>query len=381
VAIDEDDKKHLLAVLAELHSETAQTERIADERRLLMLQCHAMQLERQVLAQQRALQLRENAVLEASNAAHAARDAAARLSAADPPAARDAAAAAIVRLMDRATGALAESMGACSADQSIKQWLAFTNPFVQVPPATRLPAAASQTPAVEGVTLLDVCSATTSHINLRQVARLEAMLRKLHARLLALRTVLRSFPGSASIGQAVEESCGHLQHTALKLVSLSVLLPAAPLPDIDRVVGDVPEDPRHDGAFPQHPRVSDFSARLRELGRKAPSEAVLTELEGYDRAWQHHCELLEERVLAAEDQCRRLVRERVPDYGSIERSMAALWERRLEDQRERVHAALSPVLRAYDALRANASEAALREFLSSMREYSGPLRALIDAQR
>lgn len=99
------------------------------------------------------------------------------------------------------------------------------------------------------VTLLDVCRGDTEHINLKHVGWLESKLVNLYKELMLVSNTLRICIQSSSADQVisvaptavysrlsdqVQHSCGLLQEVCSQLLQLSLLVPAAPLPALNK---------------------------------------------------------------------------------------------------------------------------------------------------
>jgi hypothetical protein len=97
---------------------------------------------------------------------------------------------------------------------------------------------------VQPVHLADLCSGSLNHLNVGQVGRLEGVLWSLNARLHALQATLgtaflpHTLPGFRERSATLLQGCqAGLEEACASLLSLSVLLPAAPLPALPQVRG------------------------------------------------------------------------------------------------------------------------------------------------
>lgn len=100
------------------------------------------------------------------------------------------------------------------------------------------------------VTLFDICRGDIEHLNLKHVSRLESKLVNLYKELMLVSSTLRICIQSSSAGEntstaptavysrlsgQVQHSCDLLQDVCSQLLQLSLLVPAAPLPAINKL--------------------------------------------------------------------------------------------------------------------------------------------------
>ncbi|TPX30799.1 hypothetical protein SmJEL517_g05724 [Synchytrium microbalum] len=140
---------------------------------------------------------------------------------------------------------------------------------------------------VKPVSLLDACSGQISHINLRHVGRLESQLHRLFHDLKSIEISLStSFaPNVApSLKEHVQTTLEGTEKSLISamnsLLSVSVLIPMAPLPAIDQVVRT---------GFPTIPTIDETMAKLPTLNANQSARvnevmtSLLTAVESYKR--------------------------------------------------------------------------------------------------
>ncbi|TPX47067.1 hypothetical protein SeLEV6574_g02857 [Synchytrium endobioticum] len=127
---------------------------------------------------------------------------------------------------------------------------------------------------IKPVSLLDACSGSISHLNLRHVGRLESQLHRLFHDLKSIETTLStSFAPNIALDikdqvqTTLDITMSSLVSTMNSLLSLSVLLPVAPLPEIGRVLRTgFPTIPSLEEAMSIMPAMNPtLSARIKEI--------------------------------------------------------------------------------------------------------------------
>ncbi|XP_070543185.1 uncharacterized protein [Ptychodera flava] len=313
-----------------------------EERRVQLLKAQLVQLERQVILQSEAISSRSKVLLEVENAISATVDQHRALLASEikgPTVSieRSQLTSLIGNLESSRNKLYRNIEGHNNANYA--RPLLFTNPFIKEKPD-------------ETVTVLDVCSGSMNHINLKQVAKLESKLFKLHQELYHLKKSLEYTPAlPASIEPITEHLNQQMQHCnnslsdcCQDLLSLSILIPAAPWGLLNKpVLGELTVD-KVMKSLPNFTR-----------GQQQQVHALQEEL-GYHKAVY---EMQIQYIQSLFDSVREA-------YKTFERSSVEL-----------VCKPLQNVLDAFSTLKGTASEEALREFLSTFKGQADQLSSIV----
>ncbi|XP_013381684.1 uncharacterized protein LOC106152590 isoform X2 [Lingula anatina] len=236
----------------------------------------------------------------------------------------------------------------------------------------------------EPVTLLEVCSGNLDHINLKHVAKLESKLTNLYKQLTRLKhsldttlsleaTVIQSASHHLSsvvfdeLSNNARKSCDMLKDCCQDLLSLSVVIPNAPLPPLTKpILKDMTVD-NVIAALPKFPKVKQKEGR-QMIG------ALL-------KAFSYHSHILGLETKAVKEELkvhRSLYQLQVNYAESLFQAVREGYKTFEESTEELVCKPLKSTLEAYEELRDTASEQALKNFLSTFKSQADQLSQMIE---
>ncbi|XP_071794000.1 uncharacterized protein [Asterias amurensis] len=345
------------------------------ERRVHLLKSQVLQLERQVLLHTNALSSRSGVLLHVENGLQSIADQLRELLASDNkgptvPVKR----AQLTGLIETAEGARLRLYKNVEANnpERLSRPILFMGSFLK-------PSAEE-----DGVTLLDVCSGKIDHLNLKQVAKLESKLFSLHRQLLGLHQSLtvtwshehqpmqmtnqhQSLAAKQRLSGLLAQCQKSISESCSDLLSLSILVPAAPWPlitrpvcaelSLDSVMSALPNFPKSKqqqgkACIEALLKACNYSRNVAKLEAKASAE----ELQFHQSVYDVQIKYMESLFTA--------VREA---YAEFEKSTQTL----LCDP-------LKNILEEYSTLKSSASEEALREFLTAFKAHSVELETVVD---
>nr|XP_006815204.1 PREDICTED: nucleoprotein TPR-like [Saccoglossus kowalevskii] len=196
-----------------------------EERRVQILKAQIIQLERQILLHSEGLSSRSKILLEVENSMSAVtgqlRDLLATETRGPVVSLERSQLTNLIENIESSRHKLYKNIECYSAD-NVSKPLLFMDPFCKET-------------YQDSINVLDVCSGSTNHINLKQVAKLESKLFHLHHKLYSLQQSMELCPTSSNL----ELNSEHLSHQLVNckqlldgcchdLLCLSILIPAAP---------------------------------------------------------------------------------------------------------------------------------------------------------
>ncbi|XP_031558127.1 uncharacterized protein LOC116294628 isoform X2 [Actinia tenebrosa] len=220
-------------------------------------------------------------------------------------------------------------------------------------------------------TLIDMCSGKFDHLNLRHVSKLESKLCKLYKQMVCLKEVLQekcitSVTGSDHIGQPIRDHMNaHVQATTTlledscqDLLSLSVLIPSAPWPPLNK---QIRPDLNLENVMSHMP--SSLSRKKEEEIRSVIDP--LMKAVSYDQ----HMHLIEIKILKEELSFHQRMYQLQLDYTeSVLSSIRTAYTEFEKSTSEMLCEPLERILEYYEALRTTTSEEDLRLFLTAFKD-------------
>ncbi|XP_077864454.1 uncharacterized protein LOC102808904 [Saccoglossus kowalevskii] len=298
-----------------------------EERRVQILKAQIIQLERQILLHSEGLSSRSKILLEVENSMSAVtgqlRDLLATETRGPVVSLERSQLTNLIENIESSRHKLYKNIECYSAD-NVSKPLLFMDPFCKET-------------YQDSINVLDVCSGSTNHINLKQVAKLESKLFHLHHKLYSLQQSMELCPTSSNL----ELNSEHLSHQLVNckqlldgcchdLLCLSILIPAAPWAVLHR------------------PALGEFT-----------SEKIMKSLPNFVKSQQQQGRIVIEALIKAVNYSLEVGNQKGICQSKLDRS--------------------SEVLEAFDKLKDTASEDALRQFLSVFKSQSHQLHSIVES--
>ncbi|CAH1797527.1 unnamed protein product [Owenia fusiformis] len=342
-----------------------------DERRIMMLKCQIMQLERQLLLMSDALGSRADTLLEVEQTLHSIADMCRRyitleVSGPEVPLPRS---------------ELTKTVQAAESAR-IKLYKSIENNSVQnlSRPSLMMSDFTRHTDE-DPVTLMEICSGTLEHLYLKHVGKLESRLCSVYKKLSGIRRSLATTlshdlptanqhipkPSVRHLDYQLEGGCKLLEETCQDLLALSVLVPNAPLPALrTSVVRDLTTDAVM-SILPKFPRNK--AAEGREL------------IDGLVKACNYSVAMAkaEIRVLERELKFHESVYDSQVEYAmSLLEAMKEGYANFEQSANELICNPLKGVLKDYERLKTPPSQESLREFLTVFTQHAAQFQYAVD---